>query len=78
MFADWVRGLGFLMVLDHGENVLSLYAYNDRLLGKKGQMVSKGQVIAHAGSTGGRREPGPVFRDALQRQAGDPVRWLSK
>ena len=78
VFADWVRGLGFLMVLDHGENVLSLYAYNDRLLGRKGEMVSKGQVIAHAGSTGGRREPGLYFEIRRNGKAVDPLRWLSR
>ena len=78
VFADWVRGLGFLMVLDHGENVLSLYAYNDRLLGKKGEMVERGQVIAHAGSTGGRREPGLYFEMRRHGKPVDPVRWLSK
>ena len=78
VFADWVRGLGFLMVLDHGENVLSLYAYNDGLLGKKGEMVEKGQVIAHAGSTGGRREPGLYFEIRRDGKPVDPVRWLSR
>lgn len=78
VFADWVRGLGFLMVLDHGENVLSLYAYNERLLGEKGQMVNKGQVIALAGSTGGRREPGLYFELRHDGKPVDPVRWLSK
>ena len=78
VFADWVRGLGFLMVLDHGENVLSLYAYNDRLLGRKGATVSKGQVIAHAGSTGGLREPGLYFEIRHNGKAVDPVSWLSR
>ena len=78
VFADWVRGLGFLMVLDHGENVLSLYAYNERLLGGKGEMVNKGQVIAHAGSSGGRREPGLYFEIRHNGKPVDPVRWLSK
>ncbi len=78
VFADWVRGLGFLMVLDHGENVLSLFAYNERLLGRKGEMVIKGQVIAHAGSTGGRREPGLYFEIRQNGKPVDPVRWLSR
>ena len=77
VFADWVRGLGFLIVLDHGEDVLSLYAYNDILLGKKGEIVGKGQVIAHAGSTGGRREPGLYFEIRRSGKPVDPIRWLS-
>ncbi len=78
VFADWVRGLGFLMVLDHGENMLSLYAYNDRLLSRKGEMVGKGQVIAHAGSTGGLRKPGLYFEMRRNGEAVDPLRWLSR
>lgn len=78
VFADWVRGLGFLLVLDHGENVLSLYAYNDRLVGRKGQTVGKGQVIAHAGSSGGRPQPGLYFEIRRNGKPEDPVRWLSR
>ncbi|MXZ28064.1 MAG: peptidoglycan DD-metalloendopeptidase family protein [Gammaproteobacteria bacterium] len=78
VFADWVRGLGFLLVLDHGENVLSLYAYNDRLVGRKGETVDKGQVIAHAGSSGGRPQPGLYFEIRRNGKPEDPVRWLSR
>lgn len=78
VFADWVRGLGFLMVLDHGEGMLSLYAYNDRLLSRKGEMVSKGQIIAHAGNSGGLREPGLYFELRRNGEAVDPLRWLSR
>ena len=78
VFADWVRGLGFLIVLDHGESVLSLYAYNDRLLGEKGETVSKGQVIARAGSTGGRREAGLYFAIRRNGEPVDPVEWLNR
>ena len=78
VFADWVRGLGFLLVLDHGENVLSLYAYNDRLVGRKGETVDRGQVIAHAGSSGGRPQPGLYFEIRRNGKPEDPVRWLSR
>lgn len=78
VFADWVRGLGFLLVLDHGENVLSLYAYNDRLVGRKGETVDKGQVIAHAGSSGGRPQPGLYFEIRRNGKPEDPARWLSR
>lgn len=78
VFADWVRGLGFLLVLDHGENVLSLYAYNDRLVGRKGETVDRGQVIAHAGSSGGRPQPGLYFEIRRNGKPEDPTRWLSR
>ena len=78
VFADWVRGLGFLLVLDHGEDVLTLYAYNDRLVGRKGETVDKGQVIAHAGSSGGRPQPGLYFEIRRNGKPEDPARWLSR
>ena len=78
VFADWVRGLGFLLVLDHGEDVLSLYAYNDRLVGRKGETVNRGQVIAHAGSSGGRAQPGLYFEIRRNGRPEDPARWLSR
>ncbi|MDE0679165.1 MAG: peptidoglycan DD-metalloendopeptidase family protein [Gammaproteobacteria bacterium] len=78
VFADWVRGLGFLLVLDHGENVMSLYAYNDRLVGRKGETVDKGQIIAHAGSSGGRPQPGLYFEIRRNGKPEDPIRWLSR
>lgn len=78
VFAGWVRGLGFLLVLDHGENVLSLYAYNDRLVGRKGETVNRGQLIAHAGSSGGRPQPGLYFEIRRNGKPEDPIRWLSR
>lgn len=78
VFADRVRGLGFLLVLDHGENVLSLFAYNDRLVGLRGETVERGQVIAHAGGSGGRGLSGLYFEIRRNGKPEDPVEWLSK
>ena len=78
VFADRVRGLGFLLVLDHGENVLSLFAYNDRLVGLRGETVDRGQVIAHAGGSGGRGQSGLYFEIRRNGKPEDPVEWLSK
>lgn len=78
VFADRVRGLGFLLVLDHGERVLSLFAYNGRLVGLRGETVDRGQVIAHAGGSGVRGQPGLYFEIRRNGKPEDPVEWLSK
>lgn len=78
VFADRLRGLGFLLVLDHGENVLSLFAYNERLVGLRGETVDRGQVIAHAGGSGARGQSGLYFEIRRNGKPEDPVEWLSK
>lgn len=70
LFADWLRGFGLVMVLDHGDGYMSLYGYNQALMFDVGQAVRKGQVISLAGQSGGQREPGLYFEI---RHRGDPV-----
>ncbi|RUO42695.1 peptidase M23 [Aliidiomarina taiwanensis] len=73
LFADWLRGFGLVMVLDHGDGYMSLYGYNQALMFDVGQAVRKGQVISLAGQSGGQREPGLYFEI---RHRGDPVNPL--
>ena len=56
-FADWLPGLGLLMVLEHGGGYLSLYGHNQTLLKSAGEWVTPGEVIATVGDSGGRPEP---------------------
>jgi murein DD-endopeptidase MepM/ murein hydrolase activator NlpD len=53
VFADWFRNLGLLMIIDHGNGYMTLYGHNDDLLKKRGDWVEDGEVIAHAGDSGG-------------------------
>lgn len=75
-FADWLKGYGLLVIIDHGHGVMSLYANNDAVLKNAGDVVRAGDVVATVGSSGGQG------RDALYfeiRQNGKPVEpraWL--
>jgi septal ring factor EnvC (AmiA/AmiB activator) len=77
-FADWMKGYGLILILDHGDGWLSLYAHNDALLKNAGDWVGAGEPIASLGNSGG------LDRSALYfelRRAGapvDPKVWLRK
>jgi len=70
VYADWLPGLGLLVIVDHGEGYMSLYGHNDRLLKAAGEPVAAGEPIAAAGDTGGRAAPELYFEI---RQGGKPV-----
>jgi septal ring factor EnvC (AmiA/AmiB activator) len=76
-FADWMAGYGLLLIVDHGDGYMSLYAHNDALRSDVGDWVDSGEVIAAAGSSGGRSEPGVYFELRAKGQPVDPVRWLA-
>ena len=69
-YADWLPGMGLLVILDHGDGYLSLYGHNDRLFKPVGSTVNAGDVIAAAGDTGGRAQPELYFEI---RRAGKPI-----
>jgi len=78
VYADWLRGQGLLVIIDHGEGYLSLYGHNRSLLRSVGDQVSPGDAIAHIGNTGGLDKPALYFEI---REAGSPVDpglWLSQ
>ena len=70
IFSDWLRGQGLIMVIDHGEGWLSLYAQNHSLLRGEGEFVRQGDIIAKVGASGGGERTGLYFEI---RQKGDPV-----
>jgi septal ring factor EnvC (AmiA/AmiB activator) len=76
VYADWLPGLGLLIIVDHGAGYLSLYAHNDRLLKAVGATVSAGEVIAAAGDTGGRAEPQLYFEIRHDGRPIDPTPWF--
>lgn len=75
--ADWLRGFGNLMVVDHGDGLLSVYGNNQSLLKETGQGVKAGEVIATVGDTGGLAQSGLYFELRQQGQAVDPLRWVN-
>jgi len=77
VFADWLRGFGNLVVVDHGDAFLSVYGNNQSLLKETGQNVRAGEAIATVGSSGGNPESGLYFELRHQGQPFDPLRWVS-
>ena len=77
VFADWLRGFGNLLIIDHGDDFLSVYGNNQSLLRETGDSVKAGEVIATVGATGGAQQSGLYFELRHQGQAFDPLRWVS-
>ena len=77
VFADWLRGFGNLMVIDHGEGFLSVYGNNESLLRNVGQRVAVGEVVAAVGNTGGIEQTGLYFELRFQGRPFDPLKWVS-
>jgi septal ring factor EnvC (AmiA/AmiB activator) len=78
VYADWLRGFGNLLIVDHGDGYMSLYGNNDALLATVGASVGEGEAVAQAGSSGGSVEPGVYFEIRHQGKAMDPATWIGK
>ena len=76
VYADWMRGFGNLLIVDHGESYLSIYANNESLLKEPGEAVAPGETIATTGSSGGREETGLYFEMRHLGRAFDPLSWV--
>ena len=66
-----------LLIVDHGEAYLSIYANNESLLKQSGDEVSAGDTLATVGTSGGREESGLYFEIRHLGQAVDPLRWVT-
>ncbi len=76
VFADWLRGYGNLLIIDHDDDFLSVYGNNQTLLAEVGQRVAAGRTVATVGAGGGQEESGLYFELRHRGQAFDPGRWL--
>lgn len=76
VFADWLRGYGQLLIVDHGSRYMSLYGSVDGLNKGVGDWVEGGEVIATAGTSGGQPQPGLYFEIRKDGKPEDPARWL--
>jgi len=76
-FADWLRGYGLLMIIDHGQGFMSLYGYNESLLWDVGDWVEPGDVIATVGGSQG-GDQGLYFEMRKDGKAVDPAVWLKR
>jgi septal ring factor EnvC (AmiA/AmiB activator) len=77
-YADWYKGYGKLVILDHGNGFYTLYGNLSRLDLGKGERVAKGQVIGLTGETGGLKGSKLYFEIRRNGEAQDPIAWLSK
>jgi len=77
-FADWLPGLGLLIVLDHGDGYMSLYGHNEALLKEAGDWVSPGETIAQVGDTGGQPRPALYFEIRAKGAPVNPHDWIKK
>ncbi|MQY50704.1 peptidoglycan DD-metalloendopeptidase family protein [Rhodocyclus tenuis] len=77
VFADWMRGFGNLLIVDHSDGYLSIYGNNDALLKQVGDNVRGGDAIAAVGDSGGNPESGLYFELRHQGQPLDPLKWVS-
>lgn len=75
-FADWLKGYGMLMILDHGDGYMSLYGYNESLRKDVGDWVSAGEVIASSGASGGQKSAALYFELRLNGKPINPKPWL--
>lgn len=75
-FADWLRGYGLMIIVDHGDGYLSLYGCNETLLKDVGDWVNAGETIASSGASGGQKTAGLYFELRTKGQAVDPRKWL--
>ena len=78
VFADWFRGSGLLLIVDHGDGFMSLYAHNEALLRDVGEWVSAGSAIATVGSTGGMAESALYFEIRENGKPTNPSSWLNQ
>jgi len=76
-FADWLRGYGMLMIIDHGQGYMSLYGHNESLLREAGAWVGPGEVISLVGSNAGNGQ-GLYFELRKGGKAIDPAAWLAR
>ncbi|ALU43122.1 murein hydrolase activator EnvC family protein [Pseudoalteromonas rubra] len=75
VYADWLNGFGWVIVLDHGEGFMSLYGHAQTLLKDVGDQVMPGESIALVGQSGGQTDPGLYFEIRHKGSAVDPVKW---
>ena len=78
VFADWLRGFGNLLIVDHGNAYMSLYGNNETLYKQVGDELRGGDTVAAVGNSGGNAESGLYFELRHESKPLDPLKWLAK
>ena len=77
-FADWLSGMGLLLIVDHGEGYMTLYGYNETILKDTGDWVAPGDVIATVGDSGGQQRAGLYFEVRRGTKPESPRSWVTR
>jgi len=77
VFADWLRGFGNLLIIDHGKGYMSLYGNNETLYKQVGDMLRGGDIVAAVGNSGGNEDSGLYFELRHESKPLDPMKWLA-
>jgi len=77
VFAEWLRGFGNLIIVDHGGQYMTIYGNNQSVLKHAGDAVKSGDVIASTGNSGGNEQSGLYFEMRHQGRAFDPLSWVT-
>ncbi|EHL29624.1 murein hydrolase activator EnvC family protein [Legionella drancourtii] len=77
VFSDWLKGYGLLLIIDHGQGFMTLYAHNESLFKRKGESVRQNEQIASVGHSGGIKQNGLYFEIRRRGKAIPPLAWLS-
>ncbi|MCW8908761.1 MAG: peptidoglycan DD-metalloendopeptidase family protein [Sedimenticola sp.] len=77
-FADWLRGFGLLLIIDHGDGYMSLYGHNQSLFKDTGEWVEPGEAVALMGSSGGKERAGVYFGIRHNGRAVNPKKWCKR
>lgn len=78
VFADWLAGLGLLVIVDHGEDYMTLYGYNETILKNTGDWVAPGDVIATVGDSGGQNQSALYFEVRRGTRPLNPRQWVTR
>ena len=77
VFADWLRGFGNLLIMDHGKGYMSLYGNNETLFKQVGDVLHGGDIVAAVGNSGGNEDSGLYFELRHESKPLDPMKWLA-
>jgi septal ring factor EnvC (AmiA/AmiB activator) len=77
VYADWLRGFGNLLIIDHGDNYMTLYANAEALLKQVGDRIRGGEAVATVGNSGGNAESGLYFEMRHEGKPFDPLNWVN-
>ncbi|MGH8073962.1 MAG: murein hydrolase activator EnvC family protein, partial [Lysobacter sp.] len=78
VYAEWMSGFGLILIVDHGNGYMSLYAQNDALLRDAGDTVKRGDAVSTVGSSGGHGRPALYFELRRNGEPVNPGTWLDR